>query len=108
MALTLISYSARKGQAEIYLIEEPENGLHPLAIQTVHQIISSPPRGIQTLCATHSPIFMAHVRDLEDVIVFKRAPEGFSIARHGSEVPELANWRRKCDVAELFVTGVLS
>jgi predicted ATPase len=106
MALTLLSFASKLSGGELYLIEEPENGLHPLAIQTVFDALSLS-TGAQILCATHSPIFLAQVK-LEDALVFRRAPEGYAIVRRGPEVPELANWPGRTNLAALFATGVLS
>lgn len=107
MALTLVSYAATEDDQETYLIEEPENGLHPLAIQVVHEALSKPPANVQVLCATHSPIFLAQT-DLEHVLVFRRSPEGSSIVRHASEIAELREWTGRVSLADLFVTGVLA
>jgi predicted ATPase len=106
MALTLLSFASGPSARELYLIEEPENGLHPLAIQTVFEALSLS-TGAQILCATHSPIFLAQVA-LKDALVFRRAPEGYAIVRRGPEVPELANWPGRSNLATLFATGVLS
>jgi len=107
MALTLVSYAATEADQETYLIEEPENGLHPLAIQVVHETLSKPPAGSQVLCATHSPIFLAQT-DLEHALVFRRAPQGYASVRRASEIPELKEWAGRVNLADLFVTGVLA
>lgn len=107
MALTLVSYAAAENDLETYLIEEPENGLHPLAIQVVHEALSRPPANVQVLCATHSPIFLAQT-DLEHVLVFRRSPEGPAIIRRASEIPELKEWTGRVNLADWFVTGVLA
>lgn len=55
LALTLPAYLEDfKG---IYLIEEPENGIHPKAIETMTQSLSSVYDG-QVLMATHSPVVL--------------------------------------------------
>jgi len=107
MALTLVSYAATENDQETYLIEDPENGLHPLAIQVVHEALSRPPANVQVLCATHSPIFLAQT-DLEHVLVFRRSADGSSIVRRASEIPELKEWTGRVSLADLFVTGVLA
>jgi len=107
MALTLVSYAATEENPETYLIEEPENGLHPLAIQIVHEALSHPLANSQILCATHSPIFLAQT-DLEHVLVFRRASQGYAIVRRATEVPELQEWTGHVNLADLFVTGVLA
>ena len=107
MALTLLTYGATPESRVTYLIEEPENGLHPLAMQAVFDSLSSRVGDVQILCATHSPIFLAQV-GLEQALVFRRAPQGWAIVRRGNEVPELASWTGRKNLADLFVTGVLS
>ncbi len=106
MALTLLSYG-EDGSPAIYLVEEPENGLHPLAIQVAFEALSEPSETTQVLCATHSPIFLAHT-ELDQILVFRRAPEGYAIVRRGEEIPELKEWTGEVSIADLFVTGVLS
>jgi predicted ATPase len=107
MALTLLSFGSQADDREIYLIEEPENGLHPLAIQAAYEVLCRPPPEVQLFFATHSPVFLAHV-GMEDVLVFRRHANGYAIVRHGDEVPDLRDWQGRHSIAELFVTGVLS
>ena len=107
MALTLLSYAATEEDAEIYLIEEPENGLHPLAIQLAFESLSNPSLYSQILCATHSPVFLAQA-SLDQALVFRRAREGYAIVRRGREIPELEAWSGRVSLPDLFVTGVLA
>ncbi len=90
MALTLLSYAATEEDVDIYLIEEPENGLHPLAIQIAYESLAAPPASSQILCATHSPIFLAQAT-LDQTLVFRRSKAGDSIVRRGPEIPELGS-----------------
>jgi predicted ATPase len=107
MALTLLSYAATDQDLDIYLIEEPENGLHPLAIQVAFESLSNPPSYSQILCATHSPIFLAQA-SLDQALVFRRAKEDYSIVRRSPELPELQEWSERVSLPGLFVTGVLA
>lgn len=107
MALTLLSYAAQETSRDVYLVEEPENGLHPLAMQAAYDALSSPVGDIQILCATHSPVFLAQAK-LEHALVFRRAPQGYAVVRRGNEVPELQEGSGRRNLAELFATGVLS
>jgi predicted ATPase len=107
MALTLLSYAATGATQDVHLVEEPENGLHPLAIQAALDALSSPTEGTQVLLATHSPIMLAQVK-LEDAIVFRRSADGAAIVRRGDEIPELAQWRGRTNLADLFATVVLA
>jgi len=102
LALTLISYIDNPG---IYLIEEPENGIHPLAVETVFQALSSSYES-QILCATHSPVILS-LSEPEQVLCFAKDKEGATDLVRGSEHPNLKNWKRETDLGTLFAAGVL-
>ncbi len=106
LALSLLSYGAT-GPAGVALVEEPENGLHPLAMQAVYGALSQPAEGSQVLVATHSPVFLSHV-SLGQALVFRRQPDGSALVRRGSEVPELQRWKSNASIADVFATGVLA
>ncbi|GIX48303.1 MAG: hypothetical protein KatS3mg131_2514 [Candidatus Tectimicrobiota bacterium] len=104
LALTLLAYS---GDVEggIYLVEEPENGIHPRAVETVYQALSSV-YGAQVLLATHSPVILGLARP-EDLLCFARGKEGATAVVRGSDHPRLKAWRGTLDLATLFAAGVL-
>jgi predicted ATPase len=106
MVLTLLAYSETKQKPQILLIEEPENGLHPLAIQSVFEALSSMTSS-QVFVATHSPVFLASV-ELERALVFQRTSNGTARILRGKEVAELSNWRSTVQLTDVFATGVLS
>jgi len=89
----------------IYLIEEPENGIHPLAIETMHQALSWV-KSAQVLVATHSPVMLA-VSHAEDVLCFTRDDERGTEVVVGSEHPRLRDWKGEVDLGTLFASGVL-
>ncbi|HSK76643.1 MAG TPA: AAA family ATPase [Thermoanaerobaculia bacterium] len=103
LALTLVGYL--EGAGRIYLIEEPENGIHPQAVETVFQSLSSA-YGNQILCATHSPVFLA-MAEPEQVLCFAQDGKGATDIVRGSEHPNLKDWKRSTDLGTLFATGIL-
>jgi len=105
MALSLLAYSEREDRAGVYLIEEPENGLHPLAIQSVFAALSSM-RTMQVFVATHSPVFLANTA-LDQALVFSRSDHGTARVLRGREVAELREWQEQVQLADVFTTGVL-
>ncbi len=105
LALSLLAFAETAGQRGLYLVEEPENGLHPLAIQSVFQALSQM-RTTQVFVATHSPIFLAQM-SLDQALVFRRANNGTAHISRGDEVAALARWRGQVDLPNLFATGVL-
>lgn len=102
LALTLVAYL---DEPAIYLIEEPENGIHPQAVETVFQALSSTCEA-QVLCASHSP-FILSLAEPEQVLCFARTEEGATDIVRGSDHPNLRDWQRGADLGALFATGVL-
>ena len=102
-ALTLPAYlSDLQG---IYLIEEPENGIHPRAVSTVYDSLSSVYTA-QVLAASHSPVLLG-VSKPENVLCFAKDQEGATDIVRGDEHPMLQNWRGSVDLGMLLATGVL-
>jgi predicted ATPase len=90
-----------------FLIEEPENGIHPRAIETVVQSLSSMYTS-QVLLATHSPIALNMV-ELSDVLCFGKDPSGATDIVTGDQHPALKDWKRgEPDLGVMFASGILS
>ncbi len=103
LALTLPAYlDDFRG---IYLIEEPENGIHPRAVETMYQSLSSVYEA-QILLATHSPVILSIVNP-DDVLCFAKTLEGATDIVVGSRHPRLRDWRREENFGVLFAGGVL-
>jgi predicted ATPase len=103
LALTLPAYL--EGFKGIYLIEEPENGIHPRAIETMTQSLSSV-YDAQVLLATHSPVILSTV-EAEQILCFSKTPEGATAIIRGSEHPALQSWKHETTLGTLFAAGVL-
>jgi hypothetical protein len=103
LALTLLAYLP--DTAGIFLIEEPENGIHPRAVETVFQSLSSV-YDAQVLLATHSPVVLSLAQP-DQVLCFARTPDGATDIVRGSEHPRLREWRGETDLGTLFASGVL-
>ncbi|MDP2898515.1 MAG: ATP-binding protein [bacterium] len=103
LALTLLPYLA--GMRGIYLIEEPENGIHPKAMEAVYQSLSSVYDG-QVLLATHSPIFLT-LSEPSQVLCFAINEQGAADVIEGSRHPRLRNWRHEVVLGDLFAAGIL-
>ncbi len=101
LALTILAYLP--GLEGAYLIEEPENGIHPRAVETVLQSLSSV-YGAQVLLATHSPVILSLARP-EQVLCFNRTAQGATDIVLGSEHPRLRQWRGETDLGTLFARG---
>lgn len=102
-ALTLPAYL--QDFRGVYLIEEPENGIHPGAAETVYQSLSSV-YDAQILLATHSPIILSQA-NAKDVLCFKKTDQGATDIVSGDQHPQLRNWKGQPNLSVLFASGVL-
>lgn len=102
-ALTLPAYLPRFKGA--YLIEEPENGIHPQAVETACESLSSMYQS-QVLLTTHSPMVLNNV-DVDKVLCFAKDDNGATDIVLGSEHPMLRSWQRNITLGTLLASGVL-
>jgi predicted ATPase len=103
LALTLPAYLP--DLSGVFLIEEPENGIHPRAVETMFQSLSSV-YGAQVLLATHSPVILGIV-EADKVLCFAKTAQGETDIVLGSEHPALRDWKGETNLAVLFAGGVL-
>ena len=102
-ALTLPAYLTNvRG---VYLIEEPENGIHPGAISTVYDSLSSV-YGAQVLLATHSTVILNAARAC-DVLCFAKDESGSTDIVLGTEHPRLRQWHGETSLGALLASGIL-
>jgi hypothetical protein len=102
LALTILAYMPESNK--IYLIEEPENAVHPTALDTIYQSLSSIYDG-QVLVASHSPILLGLAKK-EQLLCFSRTPEGTRVVP-GDEHRVLQEWKGEVNLSDLFAAGVL-
>lgn len=103
LALTLLAYLP--GENQIYLIEEPENGIHPSAIDVVHQSLSSA-YGKQIVVATHSALFVGLTKP-DQLLCFGKTEEGAIDVVRGSSHPRLSKGKGEVDSETLYASAVL-
>jgi predicted ATPase len=90
-----------------FLIEEPENGIHPRAIETVIQSLSSIYNG-QVLIATHS-IIALNMLDTHQILCFAKDENGATDIVSGDLHPALRDWKKgEPDLGVIFASGILS
>lgn len=103
LALTILAYLPK--MEGIFLIEEPENGIHPRAIEPVMQSLSSVYDG-QILLATHSPVVLSITKP-SDLLCFARTDNGETAIVRGDKHPRLKQWKGEVGLSTLFASGVL-
>ncbi len=105
LALTLLAYLPESGS--IYLLEEPENGVHPLSLDAIHDSLSSV-YDSQVLAATHSPDFLNR-SSAEQVLCLARNETGAADIVRGTEHPYFqldCSVRGRRDLEVLFSSGL--
>jgi predicted ATPase len=103
LAYTILPYLMNP--PELVCLEEPENGLHPRAIEAILQSLRSLYNS-QLWLSTHSPVVLAHT-DLSSVIIMKKDGDGAIEAISGDQHPRLLDWHGGIDLGSLFAAGVL-
>lgn len=103
LALTLPAYLA--DFEGIYLIEEPENGIHPMAMEAVYQALRSV-YNAQILLATHSPVILG-CAEAGEVLCFKKDRDGATDVVSGTDHPALRSWQGGLNLSDLYASGVL-
>ena len=103
LVITLIAYLPYVGQ--LYLLEEPENGIHPLAVDAIYDSLSSA-YDSQVLVATHSPAFLK-LSNPDEVMCVAKNDEGATDIIRGNDHPILRDWQGSVDMDTLFATGVI-
>jgi len=102
LALTLLAFLPP--DAGIYMIEEPENGVHPKGIEIILRSLSTIPE-TQLLLATHSPLVVQQVGK-DPLLCFTYTDRGTQI--HGmQDHPALSEWDGTPDLATIFAMGIL-
>ena len=102
LALTLPAFLP--AAPRIYMVEEPENGVHPKALEIILRALAAIPEA-QVFIATHSPLVVQGV-GLEPLLCFTRDEKGVRVTS-GKRHPALQDWNGVPDLASVFSSRVL-
>jgi predicted ATPase len=103
LALTLPAFLPAD-EPRLYLFEEPENGIHPKAIEIVMSAIQSIPNA-QTFVTTHSPMIVQQ-SGVDSLLLFSRRYKEVVI-EHGGDNPILRDLDGVPDLATVFASRAL-
>ncbi len=101
--LTLLAYIAKPPR--FLVTEEPENGIHPKAIEAVLQGLSSI-YDSQVIVSSHSPVVLART-ELAQILAARIRDDGACEVIPGPQHPRLADWKGEVSLSTLFAAGVL-
>lgn len=86
LLLFFLTLTHRPDPPRTILIEEPENGIHPMRLEAVMRMLirlADSPDGPQVILSTHSPYLLDCLTlEKHGVVVFSRDPEGGCTARN--------------------------
>lgn len=102
LALTLPAFLP--ASSRIYMVEEPENGVHPKALDIIIKALAAIPQA-QVFVATHSPLVVQQI-GIEPLLCFSRDSRGVHIVR-GTLQSALKNWNGIPDLGTIFASRVL-
>ena len=103
-ALTVIAHLRAFPLA--YLLEEPENGIHPLALEFAYQALSAV-YGAQVFIASHSPTLLRCV-EIDQVLCFGHDSKRGTVIVRGEEHPRLRDWQGSVDDNVFWAVDILS
>lgn len=103
LALTLPAFLP--GPPSLYMVEEPENGVHPQALEIIMKALAAIPDA-QVFVATHSPLVVQQA-GVEPLLCFTRDERNGVQILHGKDHPALSGWEGSPDLASIFASRVL-
>lgn len=89
----------------LLLIDEPELGLHPAAIELLCALLSSAAQKTQVLVATQSVLMVDGQEDPENILVTERDPSGATLARR-LDAAALQSWLQEYSLGDLWLKNV--
>ena len=104
LALTVLAYLPDANG--LYLIEEPENGIHPGVLEELYNSLSCV-YDAQVLLASHSPMFVT-VADIDNLFCFGKTTEDVTDIIPGASHPYLRDWQHETDLGTFFASGILA
>jgi len=103
--LCLLAILYNPVHSEIITLEEPESGLHPDMLNEISKVIKEASRNSKIIFTTQSLKLLDNF-ELENVIVFEKTKENYSIAKNLDE-SEYKNWYDKFFLGEMWNKGDL-
>lgn len=105
IALATLFLQPTELRPSVILIDEPELGLHPYAIELLASLIKQASKETQVIAATQSPQLLDYFEP-EDVLVADREDGATTIRRLESE--QLAEWLKDYSLGQLWEKGELA
>ncbi len=96
-------FSTYLGESKLFLVEEPENGLHPARIGDVMTILREISKNSQVIIATHSPLVVNELKG-DEVSIVTRDPKTGTAAKLLKDVPGFEEASKVYQPGEFWVS----
>jgi predicted ATPase len=104
MALVTLLLQREEELPDLIVIDEPELGLHPYAIEVIASLFRKASHHCQVIISTQSPQLLDYF-EASEIIVVNRPEETSEYSRLSEE--QLASWLEEYDLGELWEKNVL-
>jgi predicted ATPase len=104
MALVALLQQPEESLPDVLIIDEPELGLHPYAIEVLASLLQSASQHVQVIVATQS-VSLIDRFEPHDVVVVDRVGRESTFRRLSDA--DLAEWRERYTLSELWEKNVL-
>lgn len=104
ICLTTVLLQPEKFKPALILIDEPELGLHPFAINLLASLVKSAAKTRQMIISTQS-VELLDEFDIDDILVADRSEDGSTLSR--PDKADLKDWLDEYSVGELWCKNLL-
>ncbi len=104
IALVALLQQPERDLPDVLILDEPELGLHPYAIEVLADLLKSVANHVQVIVATQS-VSLIDRFDPENIVVAERSRQESSFRRLGAD--EFSEWLKEYSLSELWEKNVL-
>lgn len=106
IALATLLLQPERTMPSVIIIDEPELGLHPYAIEQLAEMIKDAALHVQIIVATQSPALIDNFK-LEDITIVERDDDNQCTVARKLKEPDFSEWLKDYTISDLWNKNVL-